>query len=114
MLFSGLIFALWISSGNAFNFPGESDVGPGVDLTKQGTVITPAIVTPTNSCVCVPTGSCNFTSGSTDGSGLIDIRIVVSVILKSIIIQYFRKNSNVNYYQLGNLMNSNLSKGQKL
>lgn len=78
---------LWFSViADAFNFPGQSDSGPGVDLTKQATtntttsIVTPAIVTPTNSCICVAVNQCNFTStGSTDGSGIIDIRIVDTV-----------------------------------
>lgn len=49
--------------------------------------ITPLIVTPgTNSCICVAPGQCTFGTtvpgGNTDGSGLIDIRIVNSVGLR--------------------------------
>lgn len=71
---------------SAFNFPDNGPPPPvmtepmidGSGLERQA--ITPAIVTPTNSCICVPTGRCTFgTTGNTDGSGLIDIRIVNSV-----------------------------------
>lgn len=52
---------------------------PGSGL-QPGQVITPAIVTPGTTCVCVPPGRCTTTpSGSTDGSGVIDIRIVTGV-----------------------------------
>lgn len=50
--------------------------GPG-----PGQVITPAIVTPTpgTTCVCVPTGRCTTSPSTSDGSGVIDIRIVTGV-----------------------------------
>lgn len=43
--------------------------------------IVPNIVTPVGqTCICVPTGSCNTTGqGSPGGEGLIDIRIVTNV-----------------------------------
>lgn len=84
--------AICLIGNSAFNFPSDTGAPPApapvpipfngdsmVDLTRQ--VITPAIVTPSNSCICVPTGQCNFGTvvGNTDGSGLIDIRIVNSV-----------------------------------
>lgn len=86
-----LLCVLVLQSGlSAFNFPSGADnppppaqpapmlLDPGFGLERQS--ITPAIVTPANSCICVPTGQCTFgTTGNTDGSGLIDIRIVNSV-----------------------------------
>lgn len=93
-----ILFGIFVCviSVRAFNFPTDTAspapgppppaaAVPGIfaadDLSRQ-IVITPAIVTPTNSCICVPTGQCNFgggVPGNTDGSGLIDIRIVNSV-----------------------------------
>lgn len=87
--------ALLLQNGiSAFNFPTDNGAPPppqqappaaaadaSFPMLSERQVITPAIVTPTNSCICVPTGSCNFGTvvGNTDGSGLIDIRIVNSV-----------------------------------
>lgn len=83
-IFCALLFQHGIS---AFNFPTGENAPPANDfmgdpgLSRQA--ITPAIVTPGNTCVCVPTGQCNFgtvpSTGNTDGTGLIDIRIVNSV-----------------------------------
>lgn len=80
---------LLLQSGivSAFNFPAAGENGAandfmaGADPGLSRQAITPAIVTPGNTCICVPTGQCNFGSvpGNTDGTGLIDIRIVNSV-----------------------------------
>lgn len=68
-------------------------IGPGI-----GQVITPAIVTPApgSTCVCVPTGRCTTTPGSsTDGSGVIDIRIVTGVwIALFLFCKYFKIGFN--------------------
>lgn len=80
--------ALLLQNGiSAFNFPAGENAPPANDfmadpgLSRQA--ITPSIVTPANTCICVPTGQCNFGTvpgtGNTDGTGLIDIRIVNSV-----------------------------------
>lgn len=100
-----ILVGLFVGGLNAFNFPTDTGAPPpppapaagaplpvAADdpfaLSRQGFpnttfpgVITPAIVTPTNSCICVPTGQCTFgtVGGNTDGTGLIDIRIVNSV-----------------------------------
>lgn len=49
--------------------------------TGLGQVITPAIVTPTTgtTCICVPPGRCTTSPSTSDGSGVIDIRIVTGV-----------------------------------
>lgn len=52
-------------------------LGQGIGV---GQVITPAIVTPGTTCICIPPGRCTTSpGGGNDGSGVIDIRIVTGV-----------------------------------
>lgn len=39
----------------------------------------PTTPAPNQTCICVPIGSCSTSNGSTDGSGLLDLRIVSEI-----------------------------------
>lgn len=51
--------------------------GPGQVITPA--IITPGVITPGTTCICVPAGRCTTSPSTSDGSGVIDIRIVTGV-----------------------------------